>query len=78
MIGAFSSSNSITAWPIIMSDSLSFSFLYMRDPLAVKALPVRQAKPTRYVKTVAPTVSDYQKISIKCIFKRVLSLQPHA
>jgi len=49
--GARSSSSAITASPITVSDSLFSSLLYMRELLAVKALPVRQEKSTEYVKT---------------------------
>lgn len=51
----------MTASPITVSDSLSSSFLYMRDLLAVKALPVRQAKPAGYVKTVAPAGKEHKR-----------------
>lgn len=58
---ALSSSSSRMASPIIVSVSLLSWFPYMWDLLAVKVMPVRQAKPTGYVKAAAPTAKEHKR-----------------
>lgn len=72
--GAISSSSSMTALPIIMSDSLSSSFLCMRNQLAVKFCPYGQTETSEYVKNSAPIGGNLNSFTLPHYVQRYSSV----